>query len=424
MKFFSKFFLFLFFYVPLFSQDAQTLTKEQLQPLEFSLLTVSPGGMIFNSWGHTLLLLENKDLDSQIVFDYGRFIFEPFFLFNWLKGKPTYYVGSNLFEGELHLFEQEGRWVYRQKLFLNTEQKKIILKAIRHDMLPENRRFVYHHFEENCTTKVRDLLDDSLDSFLKEKYSNKLSGLRFRDLGVRQAKIPVTAKIVLHLFLGWQTDRSMNLYQTMFLPKNLMMLLDQSKEQLAEFYQSPMVGKIETIGYPFGVVQPPPLEDSLQKFDYAWFVLFALLFLMLLLYFFLLWKDKKIFTKTLFFLWSLFSSLLGLAILYANIIAVQPELQVNLNILVFNPLNIVLYFLYLFFEKKQSTKKRNFAFVAMIFFPLLSVFMRLFFFLPFAFFKQPTELFSIYVLLFYFLFGIKEKIINKENLLALPIVKS
>lgn len=425
MKLLLNVFFFLFFIANVFSQDITNdsglLDKKKLDSLEVSLLTVSPNEVIFNSWGHTLLLIENKQWKTKVALDYGWFVLESFFLINWLKGKPTYYVSSDIFEGALHRFEQEGRWVYRQKLFLNAKQKEIVFKAISHDMLPKNRKFVYHHFHENCTTKIRDILDHSLNSFLKEQYSSESSGMSFRDLGVRQAKISATAKILLHLFLGWQTDRSMNIYQTMFLPKNLMLLLDQSKEQLAQRYQKPMVGKIETIGYPFGIVQQPPLENSIQKFDYEWVVLVFILLVMLLLYVFWVLKTKNKTAKILFFLWSLFSSLLGITILYINIIAVQPELQVNLNMLIFNPLNIVFYFLYLFFEKKQITNKRNLVFLVMASFPLFSVFIRLFFFLPFAFFKQPTEFFSIYVLLFYFLFATKEKIIDKANALALSM---
>lgn len=394
---------FVIFLSPLYPQNNTEVSQEDMfANMEFSLLTASPGGVLFNSWGHTLLLIQNKVFATDVAIDYGRFVLDPFFLLHFFKGEPTYYVGSDLLQNELERISVEGRFVYQQKLHLTVEQKKNIMQKITHDLLPENRKFVYHHFTQNCTTKIRDLLNKTLDNYLSNTFSKQTSNMSFRTQGVRKINISPWVKIPLNIFLGWQMDEKMSVYQSMFLPANFMKYVDTSRKELHAIYGYEVVEPIKIIAFPFGDTRAKE-ETVLQKnYTFVWLFIFFALAVLFLFYAFAVWRNKfKTFTTVLFILWAISSSLIGLMILYINSIAVQPELQANLNWLIFNPLNIVLLLFFYYFGKHEQKRRQKITIVLFIFFPLLTVLFRLFFWLPYPMFWQPTEYFSLYVLSFY-----------------------
>jgi hypothetical protein len=120
----------------------------------------------------------------------------------------------------LAIYKNADRSIYTQPLPLTQDQKKQIIAKLEHDILDENRFYAYDHFDDNCTTRIRDILDSAT--------GGKLSAMKddpgpktFRDYardGFFGMRLPLIAT---DLAMGRSTDRVPTYYERMFLPQYL-----------------------------------------------------------------------------------------------------------------------------------------------------------------------------------------------------------
>jgi hypothetical protein len=96
------------------------------------------------------------------------------------------------------------------------------------DILEPNRYYAYDHFWDNCTTRVRDIIDDATGGKLSAM-TEPTDGRTFRDLareGFFEVHLPQTGDVpvpllVTDLAMGRATDRVPSYYERMFLPQYL-----------------------------------------------------------------------------------------------------------------------------------------------------------------------------------------------------------
>jgi hypothetical protein len=94
---------------------------------------------------------------------------------------------------------------------------RVVADKLAFDALEENHYYLYHHFADNCTTRVRDIIDDVTDGSLSRD-SNGSVGITYRELGRRGLAEMTGLVVVAHFFLGRGADRQPTLYEAMFLP--------------------------------------------------------------------------------------------------------------------------------------------------------------------------------------------------------------
>ena len=116
-----------------------------------------------------------------------------------------------------------------QVLALDGSQKMRIKELITQNMLPENRGYKYDFLFDNCTTRLRDLVEKASDStvtnslVVKEKTTYRNLIHVYLDQNDKQ-----WSKFGIDLLLGSRTDAYMNKSQVMFLPDYLMKSFDSS----------------------------------------------------------------------------------------------------------------------------------------------------------------------------------------------------
>jgi hypothetical protein len=118
------------------------------------------------------------------------------------------------------VYYQFDRTIWKQLLPLTAEQKQKMIVKLEHDILEENRYYAYDHFDDNCTTRIRNIIDDVTGGALSSM-PNKTDGRTYRDLareGFAGMRIPLIGTDVA---MGRTTDRVPTYYQRMFLPQFL-----------------------------------------------------------------------------------------------------------------------------------------------------------------------------------------------------------
>lgn len=286
--------------------------------MQVSLITIGPGQYYWSAFGHSALRVQTNSYDKIFGFGYFDFEQENFFL-NFAKGEMQYFLGVNESQYELADYQQQGRKIISQRLDLSTSQKQQLIKKLLFLAREENRYYPYDYFLNNCTSRIRDLLDEvthgEISRQLKPKQTHfgwsdltfPASNQAWMNLGIAYIYgIPAFAKKnqwqlsvfpevfsqdIQHLSTQthWNTD-----YQVLFTPNN---------QALAQYH--------------------------FLKTHYAVILLVAVL---------LLGISFKATSKTTMSLWLIIQSLLGIGLLLLWFFTKHSIAAWNINLLLFFPL--------------------------------------------------------------------------------------
>ncbi len=135
--------------------------------VEVSLLTCSPGTEVYELYGHTALRYHDLRTGADVVFNYGVFDFKaPNFVWRFVRGETDYMVIWLPFEVFCKSYRERGSSVTAQVLNLTPEEKERLGRSLFENCLPQNRVYRYNFLTNNCTTKVRDQLEQALNGEL------------------------------------------------------------------------------------------------------------------------------------------------------------------------------------------------------------------------------------------------------------------
>ena len=136
--------------------------------LTVHLITVGPGERVEEMWGHNAVLVRDTAAGIEEAYNYGIFdATDPGFLADFFWGRGNYRVAELPLDSMLDGYRRAGRRVWAQELELEPAAKVRLLGLLRTAALPENMFYRYNYYLNNCSTKVRDLLDIILGGQLK-----------------------------------------------------------------------------------------------------------------------------------------------------------------------------------------------------------------------------------------------------------------
>ena len=187
---------------------------------EISLLTIGSGDPLYSWFGHSAFLVSTPD-GRNVTFDYGTFSFndEDFFV-NFAFGRLWFLCLSSNAEYQLQDISEEGRSVTKVVLPLTAEQKKAVIGFLNANSRRENRTYLYHHYEDNCATRLRDIIDWTTDGAFKT-WAQSVSGLTFRQQASRALSRNPFVLWGLDFLQSGNIDKSATLWDEMFLPEVL-----------------------------------------------------------------------------------------------------------------------------------------------------------------------------------------------------------
>jgi hypothetical protein len=211
-------------------QPVPTAVQTQPDPLHqagrnvtINLLTMGNGAQVWELFGHNAVWIHDNVTGRDTVFNWGVFSFrQPHFLLRFLEGTMLYAMGGDSLDGILLEYGPQywNRSVVAQELDLSAAQKDTILAAIRWNAQPENVNYRYDYYRDNCSTRVRDLLDRALGGAISSQ-ARGLTGTTYRWHSLRLMQGIVPIMIGVDIGLGRPADVDLSKWQEMFLPKQL-----------------------------------------------------------------------------------------------------------------------------------------------------------------------------------------------------------
>lgn len=186
-----------------------------------TLLTMGSGQQVWELFGHDALWIHDNVTGRDTVFNWGVFNFnQPGFIQRFLKGRMLYAMGGDPLAAQMAAYRYLNRSVVAQELDLTVAQRDSIMHQIQWYARPENVNYRYDYYQDNCATRVRDIIDNAVGGQIHAK-AGGLSGTSYRwhSLRLMQPNKPIMLGV--DIGLGRPADRDLTKWETMFLPRQL-----------------------------------------------------------------------------------------------------------------------------------------------------------------------------------------------------------
>ena len=121
-------------------------------------------------------------------------------------------------------YVSENRTIEAQELDLTPAQKWALWQSLRENARPENREYLYDYFRDNCSTRVRDVVDRAVGGRVRQA-GQRPATMTFRADALRMTADFFPEYLGLDLGLGRLTDAPITLWEEAFLPERMRDLL-------------------------------------------------------------------------------------------------------------------------------------------------------------------------------------------------------
>ncbi len=190
------------------------------EDLIISLVTFSPGDDVASWWGHGSLVVEDQRLGAARLYNYGMFSFDSTMLARYAMGRLEFWVGEASPSATYRLYRALDRDVRILELNLTPEQRLEIARLLADNVLPENRYYLYQHYDDNCVTRLRDMIDRAVGGQLKQADSVP-ARMTLRDLTRRYTAVSPPMSVLLDFLMNDEIDRPITRWEEAFLPDEL-----------------------------------------------------------------------------------------------------------------------------------------------------------------------------------------------------------
>ena len=305
----------------------------QADSIEISLLTCGPRQQVYSLYGHTAIRFQDKQHGRDLAINYGVFSFDkPFFVLRFVFGLTDYEIGIVPFDTFCWEYESSGCGVRQQVLNISVQEKIAIAEAIDRNYEPQNRVYRYNFFYDNCTTRARDILLDNVNGSIVYNDSSKVYP-SYRELIHQYNENNRWARFGNDLLLGVKADFSTDFAEQQFLPGRLCNDVEQA------YIKNNDGTKRKLVSRSFWVLAP----TNKQKPNADWFTPTLVLGTVALLILIVAAIERR--RKRMLWAFDAFvmlaTGLCGLVLL-AMVFSQHPTVSLNLQILLLNPLNIVM----------------------------------------------------------------------------------
>lgn len=184
--------------------------------------TMQPGAIFFERFGHNAIVVDDPALGEPMSYNFGFFnMEEPDFLVRFVRGDMQYMLVALPLADDLVYYREVGRGVSIQWLDLDAAAAEELAAALAVNARPENARYGYQYFTDNCSTRVRDAIDIALDGGLRRQLESRSQGNTFRSEAVRLASPAPWMWLGFDVGLGPAADQPNALWQDAFVPMRL-----------------------------------------------------------------------------------------------------------------------------------------------------------------------------------------------------------
>lgn len=187
--------------------------------LTIYLMTMGQGDLVWERYGHNAIGIRDARANTDIVYNWGLFSFEePGFIGRFLRGEMMYWMGGQDAASTIAQYRLLNRTVEVQELNLSPPQRLALREFILWNAREENKFYRYDYFLDNCSTRVRDALDQFLGGAISQATDAVLTGTTYRWHAKRLMAEDRLTVVGVDIGLGRPTDREISAWEEMFIP--------------------------------------------------------------------------------------------------------------------------------------------------------------------------------------------------------------
>lgn len=227
--------------------------------LGVTIVTFSPGDTLTEWWGHTAVVIEDRRLNHARLYNFGMFGPKEGdtvgFVKDFIKGRLIFWVADDSVRATYGFYKEIlKRDVRLQELDLTPDEALQIAKRLGTHVLPENRNYRYHHYNDNCSTRPRDIIDEAIGGQLKKATAGP-SRMTLRQHTLRYSMVDPAMSLVLDFLQADSLDKPITQQQDAYLPDELELQLAKQQVTRADGTTRPLV---KQQGYWFKSARTPP----------------------------------------------------------------------------------------------------------------------------------------------------------------------
>lgn len=209
---------------------------------QLSLLTIAPTNEIYNEFGHTALRIYDPVNQVDLCYNYGVYDFNaPNFILKFVQGKLPYMMSVVKTENEFRPYRRQQRGVVEQLFNLTPNEIRAVAAFLRENYQPENRYYMYDFIYDNCATRIRDVLEEVLDTRFAAEDPRFRTAITFREMLDDKIFDRPWLRFGFDFILGSPVDFRAGFREEMFLPDYLANNLDEVKYQGRDLLGPPTI---------------------------------------------------------------------------------------------------------------------------------------------------------------------------------------
>ncbi|HEX8438950.1 DUF4105 domain-containing protein [Archangium sp.] len=234
--------------------------ESQGEDLAIYLVTFGPGDDVASWWGHGSLVVEDRRLQRSRLYNYGMFSFDERMLMRYAMGRLEFWVDDASPSATFRFYRSLNRDVRLQELNLSPAKKVEMGRFLAENVLPENRNYLYQHYDDNCVTRLR----DGIDKVVGGQFHQAMSGpgrMTLREHTRRYTAVGPGMSLLLDFLMNDEIDRPVTRWQEAFLPDELERQAAEMQVVGEDGQKQPLVAKTtvlyEAQGRPATPPEPP-----------------------------------------------------------------------------------------------------------------------------------------------------------------------
>jgi Domain of unknown function (DUF4105) len=231
-------------------------TVPQDTALTVYLMTMGPGKHVWERFGHNAIWIHDPVRGTDQTYNYGLFDFhQQNFLLRFVQGRMWYWMQGFPAQSYLESYRRANRSVWVQELEIPPEARRELQAFLEWNERPENRFYHYDYYRDNCSTRVRDALDQALGGQIRAATAAAPTDrtYRFHTLRLTENDPPIYTGLL--LALGQPVDRPISQWEEMFLPLAMRVHVRSLRVKRPDGTMVPLVKSEQTL---FQSTEPEP----------------------------------------------------------------------------------------------------------------------------------------------------------------------
>ncbi|MDR0451885.1 MAG: DUF4105 domain-containing protein, partial [Treponema sp.] len=227
--------------------------------LTVKIAVMGPGDELYFWWGHIALVIDDAFTGESRFFDYGVFSFESDrFFSNFAFGRLRYSCGVSLAERSYRVYRETNRDITVYTLDLPPEVRDEVRRFAETNVLPENKYYWYHHFKDNCSTRIRDIVDLAVGGQFKAAFGDAAGRYTLRQHVRRHTWFSPFFDWILNFWMGQDIDKPITVWEEMFLPQEVGNRIEDFTYTGPDGVRRKLVAKTEIL---YRAANRPPVLD-------------------------------------------------------------------------------------------------------------------------------------------------------------------